>query len=434
MLLNKLEIKNINYLPPILGHIKSISGNIISAYLPTSCIGDLCFIENLNKENIMAEVVSFDEDLVKLSIFQNDKFIYPQAVIKNTRKKLTIPFSGQEGNLIIDAIGNNLQEKNTKTFDIVLDNPPPLSLKRKPINEIMQTGVSAIDGVCSIGKGQRVGLFAPPGVGKSTLLGMICKNSNADINVVALVGERGREVNDFLQNTLGEQGLKNTILVVSTSDENSMLRATAPITATAIAEYFRDKGKNVLLMVDSLTRYARAKREIGLSAGEMPIRQGYPPSLYIDLAKLVERTGTSDKGSITAIYTVLENDEKDIDPLSEEVKSLLDGHIVLKKSIADSGIRPSISLIDSTSRLIDKIHDKEYLKTITTIRKMITVLQKEKELILLGAKPSKELQASLKLEPSLNALLNQGVEEKRDFEKTICEFTRIAREYNSMLR
>lgn len=433
MLINDLNISNKGYLPPIIGRIKSIQGNIISAYLPSSCIGDLCYIENLNKENIMAEIVSFDEELVKLSVFENINNIFPNAIIKNTRRKLQIPFSTEDGNLIIDAIGNNLRSETKKNIFIELDNTPPPPLNRKVITEIMETGVSAIDGVCSIGKGQRVGLFAPPGVGKSTLLGMICKNSKADINIVALVGERGREVNDFLQNTLGSEGLKNTILVVSTSDENSMLRATAPVTATAIAEYFRSKGKDVLLMIDSLTRYARAKREIGLSAGEMPIRQGYPPSLYTDLAKLVERAGTSDKGSITAIYTVLENDEKDIDPLSEEVKSLLDGHIVLKKSIADNGIRPSISLLDSTSRLIDKIHTKEYLKTISTIRKILTILNKEKELLLLGASPSKELQVALKLENHLNSLLNQGVNEKRDFNATLNEFSNISVEFNKLL-
>lgn len=433
MLINNLNISNSGYLPPILGRIKSISGTIISAYLPSSCIGDLCYIENLNKKNIMAEVVSFDEDLVKLSIFENDKTIYPNSIIKNTRKKLTIPFSGEKGNLIIDALGNNLRAKTNSTINIPIDNPPPHPLERKNINEIIQTGISTIDGICSIGKGQRVGLFAPPGVGKSTLLGMICKNSNADINVVALVGERGREVNDFLLNTLKEDGLKNTILVVSTSDENSMLRATAPLTATAIAEHFRNMGKDVLLMIDSLTRYARAKREIGLSAGEMPIRQGYPPSLYTDLAKLVERAGMSSKGSITAIYTVLENDEKDIDPLSEEVKSLLDGHIVLKKQIADSGIRPSISILESTSRLIDKIHNKEYLKIIITIRKIVSILQKEKELLLMGAKPSKELQVALEIEPLLNNILNQQVDEKRDIEQTINNFTQIAVMFNQKI-
>ncbi|MGI6679945.1 MAG: FliI/YscN family ATPase [Bdellovibrionota bacterium] len=433
MFINKLTISNSDYLPPIIGRIKSISGNIISAYLPSSCVGDVCYIKNLQKEDIMAKVVSFDEDLVKLSIFENDKFISPHSTIKNTRRKLTIPFSGEEGNLIIDAIGNNLRGETKKNHSLTLEAASPEALKRKTINKIMKTGISAIDGICSIGKGQRVGLFAPPGVGKSTLLGMICRNSNADINVVALVGERGREVNDFLLNTLKDDGLKNTILVISTSDENSMLRATAPLTATAIAEYFRSQGKDVLLMIDSLTRYARATREIGLSAGEMPIRQGYPPSLYIDLAKLVERAGTSDKGSITGIYTVLENDEKDIDPLSEEVKSLLDGHIVLQKQIADMGIRPSISILDSTSRLIDKIHSSEYLKTIQVIRKVIKILQKEKDLLLLGATPSKELKVALRLECRLNDILNQQIDEKRNFDATLNEFSSIAREFLSEL-
>ena len=200
MLINDLNISNKGYLPPIIGRIKSIQGNIISAYLPSSCIGDLCYIENLNKENIMAEIVSFDEELVKLSVFENINNIFPNAIIKNTRRKLQIPFSTEDGNLIIDAIGNNLRSETKKNIFIELDNTPPPPLNRKVITEIMETGVSSIDGVCSIGKGQRVGLFAPPGVGKSTLLGMICKNSKADINIVALVGERGREVNDFLQN------------------------------------------------------------------------------------------------------------------------------------------------------------------------------------------------------------------------------------------
>ena len=184
MLINDLNISNKGYLPPIIGRIKSIQGNIISAYLPSSCIGDLCYIENLNKENIMAEIVSFDEELVKLSVFENINNIFPNAIIKNTRRKLQIPFSTEDGNLIIDAIGNNLRSETKKNIFIELDNTPPPPLNRKVITEIMETGVSAIDGVCSIGKGQRVGLFAPPGVGKSTLLGMICKNSKADINIV----------------------------------------------------------------------------------------------------------------------------------------------------------------------------------------------------------------------------------------------------------
>ncbi len=418
MLINELNINNEKYLPPILGRIKSISGNIISAYLPSSCVGDVCYIETLSKEFIKTQVVSFDENLVKVSVLGNQDDIFPNAIIKNTRKKLTIPFNGQQGNLIIDALGNNLRRKNsTDIFNIPLIKDAPSALKRKNISSVLETGISAIDGICSIGKGQRIGLFAPPGVGKSTLLGMICKNSHADINIVALVGERGREVNDFLENTL-KDGIKNTILVVSTSDDNSMLRATAPLTATAIAEHFREQGKDVLLMVDSLTRYARAKREIGLSAGEMPIRQGYPPSLYIDLAKLVERAGNSDKGSITAIYTILENDEKDIDPLAEEVKSLLDGHIVLRKKIAENGIRPAISILDSTSRLIDKIHDTEYLKVISKVIQIISVLTREKDLLLLGANASAELKKALSLEKELNSILNQGINEKRSFAET----------------
>lgn len=430
MLINKLNINIEQYLPPILGRIKSVSGNIISAYLPSSCIGDVCLIETLSKQFIKTQVVSFDEELVKVSVLGNQEGIFPNAIIKNTRQKLTIPFNGQQGNLIIDALGNNLQKENSSdTIQIPIINNAPNPLKRKNISDILETGISSIDGICSIGKGQRVGLFAPPGVGKSTLLGMICKNSHADINIVALVGERGREVNDFLENTLKE-GIKNTILVISTSDDNSMLRATAPLTATALAEHFRGQGKDVLLMVDSLTRYARAKREIGLSAGEMPIRQGYPPSLYIDLAKLVERAGNSDKGSITAIYTILENDEKDIDPLAEEVKSLLDGHIVLRKKIVEDGIRPAISILDSTSRLIDKIHDNEYLKVISKITKIISVLTREKDLLLLGANASTELKKALSLEKELNSVLNQGINEKRSFEETKKHLTNIANRWN----
>ncbi|MCL4150428.1 UNVERIFIED_CONTAM: hypothetical protein GTU68_014928, partial [Idotea baltica] len=283
------------------------------------------------------------------------------------------------GQVIINK--SNLK-KSKENYSIY--NSPPNPLSREKIEKIMHTGISAIDLFCPIGFGQRLGLFASAGVGKSTLLGMIARNSTADINVVALVGERGREVNEFINENLGSSGMQNTIVVFATSDEPALTRQIAAYTATTIAEYFRDKGKKVLLLVDSLTRTARAIREVSLANGELPVRQGYPASVFSELPLLLERTGTNNKGSITAIYTILKNAENESDPLAEEITSILDGHITLSKDLANQGIRPAIDITNSLSRLESQLLNNEKIKNINAIRIIIAKLERDKELLIFG--------------------------------------------------
>jgi type III secretion protein N (ATPase) len=269
------------------------------------------------------------------------------------------------------------------------------------------TGVTAIDAFCSLAVGQRLGMFASAGVGKSTLLGMVASRADVDVIVVALVGERGREVNEFVEHILGTTGLARSVVVVATSDESSVMRQTAPYTATTIAEHFRDQGMRVLLVIDSLTRFARALRETGLAAGELPVRQGYTASVYTMLPRLLERAGTNPYGSITGLYTVLTNEQGDIDPLADEVKSLIDGHIVLSSELYALGIAPAIDVSVSISRMFDRLHDETYLNAIREVKRALTRLLKERDLLMLGGTPDEEMKRILAAEKELLDLVKQ---------------------------
>jgi FliI/YscN family ATPase len=268
--------------------------------------------------------------------------------------------------------------------------------------------VRSIDAFVTIGKGQRLGIFAPAGVGKSTLLGMIARMADADVIVVGLVGERGREVQEFIDDTLGVEGLKRTVLIVATSDDSSLMRQTAAYTATTVAEYFRDQGKDVLLIIDSLTRMARATRETSLAAGELPVRHGYTNSVYTQLPKLVERPGKAPTGCITALYTILTNSEDDIDPLADEIKSLLDGHLVLRKEIADLGILPAVDISSSTSRVFTRLHTQDFCNAARVISHALVRLIKERHILLLGGSADEELQRVIDHQHEIFDLLSQS--------------------------
>lgn len=304
--------------------------------------------------------------------------------------------------------------------------PPPHPLARTPISAPLITGIRSLDSCCTIGAGQRVGLFAGAGTGKSTLLGMIARNTDAEVIVVALVGERGREVREFISDSLGNKGLRRSVVVVSTSDDTPIRRAAAPLTATAIAEYFRDQGKNVLLLVDSITRTARALREIGLAAGELPVRQGYTPSVFSELPRLLERGGTNEKGSITAIYTVLTAAENDIDPIAEEIKSILDGHIVLSSQVAREGIRPSIDLLNSVSRLYTKLNSDVTLKANGKLIQALSRLRRDRDISLLGGTPDPELKSIIEAEGSIRSFLNQGTHEVNNYEESLGRLIKLS--------
>jgi len=295
----------------------------------------------------------------------------------------------------------------------------PLPFERRPITRTLSTGIRAIDGFLSLGKGQRVCIIAEPGVGKSTLMATIARNTEADINVLALIGERGREVQDFIEEALTEETKRRTVIVVSTSDESSLSRATAPLAAQRIAEYFRDQGQDVLLQLDSLTRYLRALREIGLAAGELPVRRGYPPSVFLRLPELIERAGTTAKGSITALYTVLSSSSVDEDPMLEEIKGLTDGHFLLSKALADSGHYPAIDILASLSRLQRKLLGRESMNAIQGLRAKLAKFYSEKDFLSLGAKPTEELAQAVAYSEALLDYLKQPLDTTSSLEETL---------------
>lgn len=418
------------------GRVIGIRGPVVHATVPQVSLGDLCLITGRNGQNIPAQVVGFQEDIISLAPLGILEGISPGAPVKNTARAFEIQVSDELRGHVLDALGRSLDEaslpNSQKGVTINLVNPPPNPLERLPINEIMTTGIRSIDSLCTIGYGQRIGLFAGAGVGKSTLLGMIARNAVVDISVIALIGERGREVGEFIREVLGPIGLQKSIVVVATSDQPAMLRAMAGQTATAIAEHFRNKGKKVLLLVDSLTRMARAIRDVGLAAGEIPVRQGYTATVYSELPRLLERSGNDRNGSITAFYTVLSNGENDIDPLGEEIKSLLDGQIILSNKIAQSGIRPAIDISNSISRLISSLQQTETLEQVQLIRSIINRLKSDKDLILLGGTPDQELKAALRIEQDLNHFLANKLDENSDLKTTFQKLRKLIDTYKNI--
>ena len=402
------------------GTVLSVKGTIILARLPQGSIGDVCLVETRDGKSIKTQIITFDQNNMILAPYQELTGIFPGANVFNTRQKSMVRIPKDPRGYIIDSLGNVLRKPdldaanlNTqRTVEIPLINSAPPALSRKPIMKMLTTGIRSIDSLCPVGYGQRMGLLAGPGLGKSTLLGMIARNSDVDVSVIALVGERGREVNDFLEHALGEEGIKKAVLVVATSDQPALQRALAAQTATAIAEYFRSQGKRVLLLIDSLTRMVRAIRDISLAAGELPVRQGLTPTVFAELPKLLERAGNDNNGSITAFYTLLDNaSSEDADPLTEEVKSLLDGHIVLNSGIAKMGIRPAIDYTRSLSRLVDKLVMPEFEDSRQQILKMIARLAKDKDILLLGGIPDPELQTCIEMESHLSEFLKQTMQE-----------------------
>ncbi|NMC63662.1 MAG: FliI/YscN family ATPase, partial [SAR324 cluster bacterium] len=389
-----------------IGSVIGTRGPLIIARLPLASIGDLCLINTSHSNKLAAQVVAFDHSIVSLAPLEGLDGVFPGAQIRNTARPLSLQIPTDPKGCVLDACGQLMESFSehkapTSHLTLSIDAPPPSSLKRQPIREILPTGIRSIDSLLSIGIGQRLGLFAPAGVGKSTLLGLIAKGAQVDLSVIALVGERGREVRSFIHDVLGTEGINKAVIVVSTSDESPTRRALAPKTATSIAEHFRSQGNNVLLLVDSLTRTARALREIGLAQGEIPVRQGYTPSVYSELPKLLERSGCGERGSITSIYSVLVEDDDEADPLAEEIKSLLDGHITLSRATARLGLQPPIDIVESNSRLFNIFHDKDYQYKRGLICRLLARLKKDKEILLLGGSPDPELLVALKMEESL---------------------------------
>jgi flagellum-specific ATP synthase len=397
----------------ITGTIVALRGNAITAQLPVGSIGDLCSVETRSGSRLPGQIISFDGDLFSLALFGEPEGLFPGATVRSKGHGLSVPIGSHLLGSVINPLGipldTTLRHSSGGRANIMA--PPPPAAGRPPIERILTTGIRAIDGFCTIGMGQRIGIFASAGLGKSTLLGTMAKRAEADIIVVALVGERGREVQEFIDETLGESGLARSVLVVATSDDSSLMRQTAPYTATAIAEYFRDQGKNVLLIVDSLTRMARAIRETSIAAGEVPVRHGYTNSVYTQLPKLVERAGRTSSGSITGLYTVLTNQEDDIDPLADEIKSLLDGHICLRRELADLGVFPPIDITQSVSRLFSKLQSSEYRASAGVISRAMARYLKERQIALLGGVADDELSRILTHKEKLLNTMRQALGE-----------------------
>ncbi|MDD3569811.1 MAG: flagellar protein export ATPase FliI [Lachnospiraceae bacterium] len=414
-----------------IGKIENIVGMAIEASGRKASIGDISMIYNENeKKQIYAETVGFREDKILLMPYENIKGVSAGSFVKNTGECLKIPVGDFLRGRIIDAMGRPMDDLGDFKVDsfYCVDKSSTNPLTRPAIDEKIEFGVKAIDGFLTIGKGQRMGIFAGSGVGKSTLLGMIAKNVKTDINVIALVGERGREVREFIEKDLGEEGLKRSVLVVATSDQPAMLRMKCPMVATAIAEYFKDQGKNVLLMMDSLTRFAMAQREIGLAIGEPPIARGYTPSIYAEMPKLLERSGNFQEGSITGIYTVLVEGDDTNEPISDTVRGIIDGHIVLTRKLANSNHFPAIDINASISRLMTSIVTAEHRGCASKLRDILSIYEKNSDLISIGAYKSgtnPKLDFAISKIDKLNEFLKQEINAKFSYEETLEQMEEI---------
>lgn len=430
-LLSKLEDVQIT---TVNGRINEVIGMLIKASVPGVKMGDMCLIKKNGLEPLLAEVVGFTKGEVYLSPLGDLSGVGPSSEVIPLRLPATIKVGEALLGRVINARGEPLDAETKgpleldETFPIM--NPPPNPLDRAIIKEPISVGVRCIDAALTAGKGQRIGIFAAAGGGKSTLLGMIARNSQADINVITLVGERGREVREFLEDSLGEEGLKRSVVIVSTSDQPSQLRLNAAYIGTAIAEYFRSKGKSVILMMDSITRYARALREIGLAAGEPPARAGYTPSVFATLPKLLERSGNSAQGSITAFYTILVAGDDMNEPVADETRSILDGHIILSAELARQYHYPAVDVLSSASRILTSVVDKEHLELIGKVREVLAHYKKNELLIRIGEyKPGSDAKAdfAIKYIDKVNRFLCQRVNEKSTLTEAIEQLKAIFR-------
>ena len=414
-----------------IGKIENVVGMSMEASGGRSSIGDIVMIYNEEQnQQTPAEVVGFKEGKIQLMTYESTSGITSGSFVRNTKHRLKIPVGEFLRGRIINAMGEPIDGKGdfspTQFYTVNSSYTNPLT--RPPIRERLEFGVKAIDGLNTIGKGQRIGIFAGSGVGKSTLMGMIAKNVKTDINVLALVGERGREVLEFVEKDLGEEGMKRSVLVVATSDQPAMLRMKCPLVATTIAEYFKDQGYDVLLMMDSLTRYAMAQREIGLAIGEPPIARGYTPSIYAEFPKLLERSGNFGNGSITGVYTVLVEGDDTNEPISDTVRGILDGHIVLSRQLANENHFPAIDIGASISRLMVEIVPEEHQKIASRMRNLLGLYQKNADLISIGAYKrgaNPALDEAVSKINDINAFLQQDINESFTYEETLRRMEKI---------
>lgn len=419
------------------GRVTQLVGLVVESLGPNVCLGELCMIKPRipGLPAIAAEVVGFKENKVQLMPLAEPAGIAPGCEVVATGAPLKVPVDRRLLGRILDGLGRPIDNhpplNNPESF-YSTSNMPPNPLARPRITKPLITGVRCIDGLITLGKGQRVGIFAGSGVGKSTLLGMIARNTQADINVIALIGERGREVKEFIERDLGEEGLKRSVVVVATSDQSSLVRLKGAMVATSIAEYFRDQGMDVILMMDSVTRFARAQREIGLTVGEPPAQRGYPPSVFAILPKLLERAGTSKKGSITGLYTVLVDGDDFDEPISDTVRGILDGHIVLTRKLAALNHYPAISVLDSISRLMTEVVDRHHLKLANIFKSNLAVYSEAQELINIGAYvdgSNPQIDKAKALYPEMCEYMKQSVADRFTFEDAVDDLQDLLKDY-----
>ncbi|WP_144700779.1 flagellar protein export ATPase FliI [Fictibacillus phosphorivorans] len=407
------------------GKVIRVVGLMIESKGPKTSIGDVCYIHTgNNKQKIKAEVVGFQEENVLLMPFTYVKNIAVGSLVEATHRALEIKVGPSLIGKVLDGMGVPLDGSPLPRglFRYPSENEPPNPMERPRIQESIQLGIRSIDSLLTVGKGQRVGIFAGSGVGKSTLLGMVARNSTADLNVIALIGERGREVLDFIERDLGEEGLKRSIVIVATSDQPALMRIKGALTATSIAEYFRDQGKNVMLMMDSVTRVAMAQREIGLAVGEPPTTKGYTPSVFAVLPKLLERSGTNKNGTITAFYTVLVDGDDFNEPISDTVRGILDGHFILDRNLANKGQFPAVNILKSISRVMNDIVPKEHRQAAERLRELLSSYVEAEDLISIGAYKrgsSKSVDEAIQMYPNILSFLKQQVDEDVSYEQAL---------------
>ncbi|CAG7603077.1 putative ATP synthase YscN [Paenibacillus solanacearum] len=370
------------------GKVTQVIGLTVESEGPDASIGDVCYIYPLKSDKpLKAEVVGFKNNKVILMPLGDLQSVGPGCDVVGTGKPLTVQVGHELLGKVLDGLGQPLDGTflPSRMTHYSTNNMPSNPLKRPRVLEPISVGVRCIDGLLTIGRGQRVGIFAGSGVGKSTLMGMIARNTSADVNVIALIGERGREVLDFIERDLGPEGLARSVVIVATSDQPALIRLKGALIATSIAEYFRDRGLNVMMMMDSVTRFAMAQREVGLAVGEPPATRGYTPSVFAMLPKLLERSGTGPKGSITAFYTVLVDGDDMNEPIADAVRGILDGHIVLDRQIANRGHYPAIDVLASVSRVMKEIVPTEQQRAAENLKRLLSVYKDSEDLINIGA-------------------------------------------------
>lgn len=416
-----------------LGKVVKVVGLTIESVGPEAKLRDLCeIIVDGSQERIKAEVVGFKDKRLLLMPYENVEGIGVGCMVENTGHPLEVAVGDELLGHLVDGLGVPSDVDDLSGFENLVGYPaeadPPDPMSRVIIKEPLSLGVKAVDGLITVGKGQRIGIFAGSGVGKSTLMGMFARNTKAEINVIALIGERGREVREFVENDLGPEGMARSVVVCATSDKPALIRKKAALTATAIAEYFRDQGRDVLLMMDSLTRFSMAQREIGLASGEPPVTRGYPPSVYSEMPRLLERAGNAAVGSITGLYTVLVDGDDFNEPITDTARSILDGHIMLNRKLAQRNHYPAIDVLQSISRVMSAVATPEHKAVAGKLKNVLATYQEAEDLINIGAYKNgsnKSIDYAIKKIDAVNDFLLQQTHDKFEYDDIIAQMTAI---------